>query len=40
MISINGIEINNTMHIEILRYIMLVPMAIFLYKLYKEKELY
>ena len=40
MISINGIEINNTIYIEILRYVMLVPMTILLYKLYKEKELY
>ena len=40
MISINGTEINNTIYIETLRYIILVPITILGYKLYKRKELF
>ena len=40
MISINGTEINNTIYIEIFRYIILVPITILGYKLYKKKEIF
>lgn len=40
MISINGTEINNTIYVEIFRYIILVPMTVLGYKLYKKKELF
>ncbi|MGX4600025.1 hypothetical protein JNUCC81_10235 [Faecalimicrobium sp. JNUCC 81] len=40
MISINGTEINNTIYIEIFRFIILVTIIILGYKLYKKKELF
>lgn len=40
MISINGVEINNTIYAEILRYVILVPITILVYNLYKKKELF
>lgn len=40
MISINGVEINNTIYVEMFRYIIVVPMIILGYKLYKRKELF
>ncbi|RDY27825.1 hypothetical protein CHL78_007405 [Romboutsia weinsteinii] len=40
MIYINGIEINNTIYVEIFTYIILATIVIFGYKLYKKKELF
>ncbi|MEG2985031.1 MAG: hypothetical protein RR835_10040 [Peptostreptococcaceae bacterium] len=40
MISINRVEINNTIYVEIFRYIIVVPIIILGYKLYKRKELF
>ncbi|WP_195941021.1 hypothetical protein [Romboutsia sp. 1001713B170131_170501_G6] len=39
IIYINGIEINNTIYVEIFRYMILSAIVIFGYKLYKRKEL-
>lgn len=40
MISINGIEINNTIYVQIFRCIIVAAIIILGYKLYKEKELF